>query len=500
MTINLKNKAISGIFWNGLAKFSTQFIQLIIMAVLARLLLPSDFGIIGTTFIFTRFITLINEMGIAAAIVQRKEIDDDDITTLYVACLVMGLGLSAILFFTSPLLARFYNLPILAPVLKLSSITLIIGALGVIYKAWLLRMLDFKSIAIVEIAGISTYGLLSIILAKMGLGVWSIVWGNIGLHTVNTILYWIKVDWRARIYFSLKRFKNLINFGLNYLGTNLVNYTNFNLASFVIGKFVGMSSLGIYEISNNVTNQTVGRLSFIIGRVMFPTLSKIQDDNERFANVFLKVLLAIAVIAFPLLIGLIVIAKPMVLVVFGQKWESAIFPIQVLAAVSIVRSVGRTVGFVLQAKGRSDIEFKWNLVYMTAFLTLLIINTKYGLNGVLLSIAIITFIGSPIIQKISFSLIDLNLTTIIKTLAPVLFSAILMGITVFAFDHLLFFKFRLEVQLLLSILVGVISYGFYLFIFGQNRIIVLKESISDSILGEKFSKMRNQFKMGAMKL
>ncbi len=493
--MKLKDRAISGVFWNGLSKVTVQFVQLSIMAILARLLMPSDFGIVGTTLIFTRFITLINEMGIAATVVQRKNIDEDDLSTLFVASLLLGVLLALILFFAAPLLANFFSKQILSPVLKLSSLTLIIGSFGVIHKALLNRNLDFKSIAFAEMIGVAAYGMVSIILAKLGYGVWSIVWGNIALHLVSSILYWLKIHWRPRLVFYYSRFRELINFGLNYFGTNLVNYANINLASLIIGKFLGMATLGIYELSNNVTNQTVGRLSFIIGKVMFPTLSKMQDDNERFANAFLKVLQVIAIIAFPMLIGIFVIAKPLVLVVFGQKWEACIFTIQVLAAASIIRSVGRTVGYVLQAKGRSDIEFKWNIVYMTVFLTFLLLFKKFGLNGVLLSIVLITGIGSPIIQKISFSLIDLTLTKVIKTLAPILFCAIMMGVTVSAMNRFVLHDFSNFQQLIVSIPVGAISYAIFLLLFGNSRVKEIRDSLADSVLGEKLTKVKRQIRV-----
>ena len=487
----LKDQAIFGIIWNGLGKTVNQAVQFAIMVVLARLLTPSDFGIIAIALIFTRLITLLNEMGIAAAVIQRSKIEDDDLYTLFTSSIVSGVILTGVLILISPYLARFFDKQILEPVLKVLSITLIIGSLGVIQKSLLNRAVNFKKITKVEVSGVIVYGVVSIILAGLGYGIWSIVWGTITNHIVCTSIFWIKSDWKPKLMFHFGRFKQLIIFGLNVFGTNLVNFVGLNIASFVTGKFLGMASLGIYNLANSITSQTVGRLSFIIGRVMFPTLSKMQDDNERFSNAYIKVLQFIAIISFPILIGITVIAKPFILVVFGEKWSGSIFPLQALALIAIIRSIGNTVGFVLLSKGRSDIEFKWNVLHIIVFTGLLLYTVQYGLNVLVIGIVAINLIGIPIIQKITYSLIDLTLTRVVKTLLPIFLSALLMGVLVFVFDYFIAGYVSSLVLVILSIILGSVSYLSFLFIFNSSQMNELKNSFSDSLLIDEVKKVRN---------
>ena len=475
--MELKKQAILGVTWNGLGKIVIQTVQLGIMIILARILMPADFGVIATTMIFTRLITLLNEMGIAAAVIQKEKIETVELATLFTASLVFGIFLSITLIACSLPLARFYNKEILAPILKLSSVTLIIGSLSVIQKALLNRNLNFKKIAQVEIFGIVGYGVVSIILAIKGYGVWSIVWGNIANHVLSTIIFWFVSEWKPILQFNFKCFLKLCKFGLNVFGTNLVNYTGMNLASLIIGKFLGMTSLGLYDLANNLTSQTVGRLTFIIGRVMFPTLSQMQNDNKRFANAYMKVLQVLIMIISPLLIGVAALARPFVFLVFGEKWNGSILPLQVLALVAILGTISSTVGFVLISKGRSDIELKFNIIYIFIYMLMLLFSIRFGLNGVVVSIVLITLISGPIIQKISFSLIDIKLMHVYLNIAPILISSTMMGIIVYAFSKVVSIYLATSWILVCSILIGIVVYLALLRILNRDGLKEIKTSL-----------------------
>ncbi|NOY77818.1 MAG: MOP flippase family protein [Calditrichaeota bacterium] len=465
--MNLKEKTIQGIIWNGAGKFIIQGLQLVISVVLARLLTPADFGIIGIAMIFIGLIALVNEMGIAASIVQKLEVDARDLGTMFVTSLLVGMGLMVLLALFSKQISVFFRTPVLSPILKILSLTFLIGAVGIVQKALLNRHLNFRKIAMGEIAGILAYGLVSISLAMSGYGVWSIVWGTMTNSVVATLFFVIMSHWRPVLIFDYQRFKKMFHFGANVVGTNIVNYIRMNLATFITGRYLGNTDLGYYSLANTLSSMTVGRISFIIGRVMFPALSKIQDDNERFKNYYLKTIRSISIISFPLLVGLFVLAKPLVLTVYGEKWAQAIIPLQILAVVGLFRSIGTTVGFVLLAKGRSDIDFRWNIFYVMAFLLVLVVSVKHGLIAMVSGLAFVTIAGMPIIQKITNSLIDLTFKEMIRVLYPVFLMALAMGgIVYLAFIILTPFLPQL-ILLILCTFLGVLSY--FMFMMTWNR-------------------------------
>jgi len=492
--LNLKDQAIIGVIWNGIGKFFNQAIQFLIMVILARLLTPADFGIVGIAFIFTRFITLLNEMGIAAAVVQKLDMEEKDLNTLFTTSLVVGIVLMMVMFTGANGLAVFFETPVLEPILKILSITFLIGSLGVIQKSLANRDVNFKMIASVEIAGVAFYGVVSIVLAALGFGVWSIVYGMIANHIVSTFIFYIRTVWKPKVFFSLERFKSNVKFGINVFGTNIVNYFYMNLVSFVTGKFLGTSSLGIYTLANNITTQTVGRISYIIGRVMFPTMSKIQNDHERFASAYIKVLHFIAMLSFPFLIGVAAVAKPFVLVLFGEKWSGSIFPLQVLAIIAMLRQIGATINYVLLAKGRSDIEFKWNVFFIFVLSGMLMVTIKHGLDVLVIGIFVINLVGIPVIQKITFSLIDLTLWRVYKTLLPVFVSSALMGVIVYGFSLYLANYVSNILILILSAILGVILFFGFMFMFDRNQLKDFKTSISESIIGKKTQDLKNAVK------
>jgi len=484
--LTLKDRAIFGIIWNGLGKFLNQAMQLLIMVILARLLTPSDFGVIGIAFIFTRFITLVNEMGIAASIIQKLDIQEKDLNTMFTVGLVVGFALMLILIVAAKSLAIFFETEILEPVLKMLAVIFFIGSLGLIQKALFNRDVDFKTIAIVETIGTVFYGVISITFALFGYGVWSIVYGAIANHVVTTAIFYFKSHWKPKIRFHYDRFVDNIKFGANVFGTNLVNYFYQNLVSFVTGKYLGTAPLGLYTLANNLTSQTVGRLSYIVGRVMFPTMSKIQDDNERLANAYLKVLYVLSLIAFPFLVGSAVLAKPLVLFFFGEKWSGSIFPVQVLAVVAIIQSINRTINYILLAKGRSDIEFKWDVFYIFVLSGMLLVTIKHGLNTLVVGIFVISIVGAPVIQKITFSLIDLTLWKVYKTLSGIFISSLLMGIVVYFISFFSSKYFSNFFVLLISGVVGTVIFLGFIRIFDKKNLWEIKKSFSETNLAKKF--------------
>ncbi len=414
---SLRRKALAGVAWTGLAKFSVQGLQFLLTVILARLLVPDDFGVIGMASIVTTAISMVNERGLTAALVQRQQLDERHLSSSFWASLVFGSVLFVGVFLAAPLVAGFFHKPVVRPVLVVMAFGFIIGAFGLVQKALLTRHLDFRKLAILEIVSVTSSGVVSVVLALLGFGVWSLVWGSVLTQLVQTTLLWIFVPWRPHVLFDWREFKGLLTFGANVLGTNVAVYVNTNVDYVVVGRTLGSEPLGYYTIAFNMVTLPVYRLAGIVSKVAFPTFSRVQHDLARFRQGYLEAIHYISMAIFPLLTGLMIFAPEFVQVVLGPKWLPATVPIQVLSIMALLKSVGTTKGAVLLARGRADIELKWNLAYLGPFVAALIVGTHWGLVGVAVAYVVVYTLAFPIIQGITNRSIALSWRDFFRALA-----------------------------------------------------------------------------------
>ncbi|HFE51899.1 MAG TPA: MOP flippase family protein [Bacteroidetes bacterium] len=404
---SLKRKALVGVAWTGLAKFSVQGLQFLLTIILARLLVPDDFGVIGMASVVTTAIAMVNERGLTAALVQRPDLEERHLSSSFWASLVFGGFLFLAVVVAAPFVAGFFHKPVVRPVLIVMALGFIIGAFGLVQKALLTRHLDFRKLALLEIVSVTSSGVVSVVLAFLGFGVWSLVWGSVLTQLVQTILLWLFVSWKPRLLFDWQAFKGLLTFGANVLGTNVAVYVNTNVDYVVVGRTLGSEPLGYYTIAFNMVTLPVYRLAGIVSKVAFPTFSRVQHDLARFRQGYLEAIHYISMAIFPLLTGLMIFAPEFVQVVLGPKWMPATVPIQVLSIMALLKSVGTTKGAVLLARGRADIELKWNLAYLGPFVAALIVGTHWGLVGVAVAYVVVYTLAFPIIQGITNRTISL---------------------------------------------------------------------------------------------
>lgn len=428
---NLKDITVSGVFWNAISRVSTIAIQFLITVILARLLNPADFGLAGIGIIYVGLLLVVNELGIAAPIIQKKEIREEHLSSSFWASIVIGSLICGISILISPLIANFFENERLKMVISVLSFGFIIGSVGIVQKAQLNRELNFKKIATTEIVAIVCSGTMSIILAIKGFGVWSIVWGAIVHNIMLSALVWKVSPWRPKWMFHLKSFRELFSFGLNVMGANLVNYTRANIDQLIVGKCLGSSALGIYSMAFNLAVTPIKKTTSIITKVLFPAFSRIQTDNQRIQQAYLKIITYVSIISFPALTLLFIIAPEFIKVVFGEKWIAAVVPFRILCPAGALISVGTTVGSVILAKGRSDIELKWNLFYISAFIIVLMIAYRFGIVGIAIGVLSLHIIGKPIIQYIVNSLIELSFKKYLLALCPATLGSMCMLVIVF---------------------------------------------------------------------
>lgn len=430
MSKSLKIETSFGLLWTGISQFSTQFFQFIVIVILARLLLPEDFGTVGLAVIFTGFINTINELGMSAAIIQRKNLNETHLSTSFWSSLGMGLILCILTILASPFVAAFFQKDLLKPILLVSSVGFIIGSLRVVHKATLEKSINFKKITIVDIISSFVSGLVSIVLAIYGQGVWSLIFGTLSGNLTSTILYWNINKWRPSFIFSRTHFKELFSFGGYTMFSRLFNFFAFNMDSIVIGKLLGTVLLGYYSIAYQLVTFPFQRVSIIVMRVTFPAFSKIQGNNEILRKAYLEVVKYTSLITFPMLAGMFAVAPEFVTVLYGEKWAPMIIPTQILCLAGAFRSIGAIVGPMQYAKGRADIQFIWQLFAAIVFPLAVLIGVKYGIVGVAGAISITMFFTLLLSQYITNKLIDLDMYSWLKALFPATINSLFLIISV----------------------------------------------------------------------
>ncbi len=426
--MTLKQKTISGVVWTGMAKMSMQGMLFIVTIILARLLTPDDFGIVGMAALVTVAVAMVNDRGLGTAIIQKKDILENHLSSVFWGGLVFATTLFIVSALASFPIAAFFKKPVVQAVIGVQAFGFIIGAFGIVQKSILTRDMEFKKLAIMEMASVAISGCVSIVMALLKFGVWSLVVGTLVRDLIGVILVWIYSDWRPKLHFSWQDFKMLFGFSASVLGNDVALYATTNADITIIGKVLGSEPLGIYSLALNMVKLPVTRLSGIVSKVMFPAFSAVQEDLGRFKKGFTKSLTFISIFTFPLLAGMAVFSREFIEIFLGAKWLAMAAPLIILTPMAMLKSIGTIKGSVLMARGRPDIELKWNIVYLLPLIGAVLFGTRYGINGVAIAFTVLYIITFPIIQGITNRQIDLSAREFMAALVPATAATVAMVI------------------------------------------------------------------------
>lgn len=405
----LQQSAVSGFKWSSTSQIGKQGLQLLTIVILARLLKPADFGLVNMATIVTGFGTLFKDLGTSAVVIQRKNISEELLSSIYWINVSFGLVVTVTIYLFSPLVADFFQEARVEPLLQALSITFFISGLSILQQAFLERELAFRKLAMVEILSAVVGSFIGIFAALLGFGPWSLVFQTLAIASVTTVSLWTVSSWRPKRFFHWKEVKAVSSYSLNLTGFNIFNYCVRNTDYLLIGKFLGAKDLGYYTLAYQIMLYPVQSISSVIGRVMFPFYATIQDDIARFHNVYLKVAGAIALVTFPMMFGLLALVEPFVLTVFGFQWRPVVLLLTILVPVGIIQSVGTTVGAIYQAKGRTDWMFRWGIAAGMISISAFLIGLHWGIVGVAAAYTIASSVLAYPNFVIPFRLIDLSM-------------------------------------------------------------------------------------------
>lgn len=465
--MNLKKQTISSMFWSFIGHFLVQFFNFIFILILARLLTPREFGLIGMIAIFTGFATIFGDLGLGAAIIQKLEITFLHIVSVFWINVLVGVLLTAIFIGFAPVISKFYGEPILYSLTILIAFNFLIRSFGVVPGNILTRDLKFKELALANIISILISGIVSIFLAWKGFGVWALAWQGIIASIILTLGYIIFCKWRPEFKFNYSYLKELTGYGANLLGHSTINYWLRNLDSLLIGKFIGSTELGLYTRAYSLMLLPLNNISAVIGRVMFPVLTKLQNDLVQFKQVYLQVTRLIALITFPLMFLLFVISEPLILIIYGEKWEGVIPIFKYLCLVGLVQSIVFPVAWIFQAIGRTDIQFRLTLGLGVLFVTAMLIGINFGLMGIVYAYIIISLPSAYLNLKYAGKLINLNLNEIMKVLKYIFIAGLLMATGLYLLNLLINHRLPDWMLLMINFSAGFIIYFLLIKVFKE---------------------------------
>lgn len=355
-------------------------LQFVTLVVLARLLSPSDFGLMGMIMVVIGFAQAFADMGISNAIIHRQDATRNQLSSLYWLNIIAGIIVFFVVCASAPLIVGFYHEPRLHNLLYLTAVIFLIIPFGQQFQILLQKELRFERLAKIEIATSVVNSAIAIVLAFSGFGVYSLIWGQLA-GTSSKVLMLLNVgwrNWRPGFHFSKRDLKGYLSFGLYQMGERTINYLNSNLDYLLIGSMLGAKSLGYYTLAYNLIIRPSSLINPVITKVAFPVFSRMQNETNRLKKGYLKVLQLLSTVNFPMMAGLAVVAPIAVPVIFGEQWLPSIILIQILTIVGLLRSTGNPVGSLLLSKGRADLGFKWNLALAITQIPGLYLGAKLG--------------------------------------------------------------------------------------------------------------------------
>lgn len=404
MAKDLKKKAAAGMVWTALQKYSTMFIQFISGIILARLLTPYDYGCIGMLSIFMVLAEAFIDGGFGSALIQKKKPTQEDYSTIFFWNLGMAAVMYAILYFTAPAIARFYGIPLLSKVLRVQALVLFIYAFNIIQRNQLRKKLNFKLLSIITIATSLIALAVTIIMAYKGFGVWALVAQNLISAAIPALVFWFYVKWRPFWTFSWQSFKELFSFGFYMFLTHLINSFSQQIQGLLIGKVYNPSTMGYYSKAQGTEKLASTSISNIMTQVTYPLYAEVQDDKVALVSIIKKLTVTLAYVTFPMMFLLLLLAKPLFLLLYSDRWVQSVPYFQVLCVAGMAYCLQSVNLQSISAIGKSKVMFWWTVLKRAVGISLIVGGLAwFGMEGLLAGVVISTwfsyFVNISLVSK-----------------------------------------------------------------------------------------------------
>ena len=479
---SLRQKTLSGIIWGFFEKFSTQLVTFIVGIILARLLSPSDYGLVAMVTVFVTISGVIVDSGFSSALIRKKDRTDLDYSTVFDINVGMSVIMASLLCLCAPLIASYFRQPIITKILYFDALYIFLGSFISVQGTKLYADLQFKARSTINVINSFAQGIVSIAMAITGCGVWSLIVPKIITIFSGAILYWHYQHWFPGYKFSKKSAVEMFAFESKLLISTIINVVYQNLYPIVIGKKFSSSDLGFYSKSSSFSSLPATTFTNVIGSVAFPVLSSIQNDKERLANAYRKMLRISAYILFPIMISLAVLARPFVVVLITEKWLPCVIMLQILCFDMMWYPIHALNLNLLQVSGRSELFLKLEIIKKAIGISVLAITIKYGILWMCVGSVFCSLIALFINTYYTGKLINLGWGTQMKDLIPSLMVSVFMGIGIYLIDLALSNDYA---KLFTGILAGIVLYYTFSRLFHLKELAFLQEIIKNNIIHRK---------------
>lgn len=379
MAKSLRQETVNGIFWSSVERFSVQGIQFLVMLVMARLLTPKDYGIVGMITVFIGFAEVLIDSGFSQALIRKKERSEIDNCTVFYFNIISSIFLYFIMYFSAPLVAGFYSMESLEKYVRVVCLAFIINAIAIVPRANYTANVDFKTQTKASIWGVVSSSAVGISLALLGFGPWAIVFQLLTNQFVSTIFLFIYSKWKPKLLYSWKSFNEMFAFGSKLLATGIINAIYSNLYTIVIAKLFSPTVLGNYSRAQQCAQYPSSNLTQIFQRVTFPILCKANDDLDRLESIYRKMLRCAAYVVFPLMVGMSALAKPLVIFLIGEQWINCIYLLQIVCFSMMWYPIHAINLDILQVSGRSDLFLKVEIYKKVIGVSALLASAPFGI-------------------------------------------------------------------------------------------------------------------------
>ena len=479
MADNLQQKTFSGMIWTFAQHFSLEGFGFIQGIILARLLVPRDYGLIAMTQIFFAIAGVFIDSGFSNALMRKKHRKEIDYSTVFVTNIVLTFIFALCLFLSASKISSFYNEPILEDIVRANAILLVLNSVNAVQGARLRINLQFKVISFISVVNNVTIGIATIIFAYLGYGVWSLIYPNFLAPFLKFYLYWYYQRWRPSINFSWRIWKEYFSYGSKLLISALLDKFWNNIYPLIIGKFYSAVDLGYYSRARSYASLPAHTFQGVLGSVTFPILCSIQDDDSRLRDAYRNLIRVSGYVVFPMLLGLAALSKPFILVLITDKWADSIPYLTIICFASMLRPIHVLNLNLLQVKGRSDLFLRLEIIKKLISLIILFITIRYSVLIMCVGGVVSSYLALYINTYYTGKLIHVGYFMQLKDLLPSFLYSLSMGAFIYIVTS---FIPNMTLQLIVGIILGITYYLLISAIFKSPELAYIKVLLRDNVL------------------
>lgn len=453
MTDSLRRKATSGILWSAIERYGQQSCAFVVQLILARLLAPEEFGLIAMVVVFIAISGALIDAGFSRALVQRKEVTDSDLSTVFYFNMVVSFLVAALLHFCAPAIALFYGFSDLSQILRFLSFGLILSAFGAVHRSILTRGLFFKKLFWVSFPSVLISGSLGIVMAYSGFGVWALVGQSLCMALISSLFLWLQSTWRPAFVFDVGCLKEMFPYASQLALSSILDQGFRNIYVLVIGKFFTLAEVGFFQRARAFQQLPVSNFQSVLSQVAFPLFASIQNDPARMRSGMRKALQLGALFSFPTMTGMALVAEPMVVVIIGEQWLPIVPILQLLCVVGVIYPISAINVNLLMSIGRADLFLRIEIIKKLLVLANVLITYRYGLTAMILGMIVVSIIALVINTFYSKAFLGYGLFKQLKDIFAIAVIVLIMSGGVLLFSNAVEFKFL--PKLLLEVILGI---------------------------------------------